>query len=894
MAATEVFQNNPSTTVISGGNDAPSPNTPETWTVASDTGWPTATMGVTQFHVGDPAAPSEVILVQATSGTSWNVIRGAEGSQPVAHAANFTIAQVVTAGWLGAISFVNPMTSPGDMVAGTASGLAVRVPGNTTSTKEFLTSTGSGTSASLPAWGTIATTDVPTLNQNTTGTSANVTGTVATTHGGTGLSSLTAYAVVAGGTSSTANVQQVSGVGSAGQVLTSQGAGQLPQWSPNTGGSLSIPVTVVQGGTGGTAVTAYAVVTGGTASSTPLQQVSGTGTAGQVLTSQGAGALPVWQQNVGGTIPIPVTVGGTGGTAVTAYGLVTGGTSSTSPLQAVASAGTAGQILTSNGPGVLPTWQPVSGTVAFPITVTEGGTGGTSATAYALFAGGTSSTSKFQQVASVGGSGQVLTSQGAGLLPQWAASTGGSVSFPITIGEGGTGGTTAALAITNLGAADLTSAQTLTTKTLKNTSLTFNQLGTVSTSQSISCANGNVQEFTLGTSVTISSVTGPGGTVACDLTLYIVQPPTGGPYTINSWPASINWLGGAAPTIQPGAGTVTVVTMESLNGGTAWYGAQITGAPALPLDISLGGTGATDSDGALTSLAGPGVLSIFGDGSDGNADFDGTSTVLGITPSSGNYNLTRDILCTAVTVESGATLTTSSAVGTFRIFCEGTVTINSGGTISANGNAAGAAPTAGAVLASGSLVGGRAGGAGGASPASQGSNGSNANMGVAGGTGGTASSGAAGGTAGTVTQSGVNVVTNVFNTPFPLLTGICMYGGNTLQVGFGAGGSGGGGASGEAGGGGGGGGGIVAIFAYTIVNNGTMTATGGAGGNGAGTGAGGGGGGAGGLIIGYTLSPWTGSGTTVVTGGTGGTGPGSGANGTAGGAGTVVSVILTS
>jgi hypothetical protein len=382
--------------------------------------------------------------------------------------------------------------------------------------------------------------------------------------------------------------------------------------------------------------------------------------------------------------------------------------------------------------------------------------------------------------------------------------------------------------------------------------------------------------------------------VACDLTLYIVQPPTGGPYTINSWPASINWLGGGPPTIQPGAGTVTVVTMESLNGGTAWYGAQITGAPALPLDIELGGTGASDSDDALAALAGPGVLSIFGNGNDGNADFDGTSTVLGIAPSSGNYEMTRDILCTAVTVESGATLTTSSAVGTFRIFCEGVVTVNSGGTISANGNAAGAAPTAGAVLAAGSLVGGRAGGAGGASPAGQGSNGGNANMGLAGGTGGTSSSGGLAGTAGTCTQSAVNVVTNLFNTPFPMLTGLGVYGGNTLQMGFGAGGSGGGGASGEAGGGGGGGGGIVAIFAYTVANNGVITAAGGTGGNGAGTGAGGGGGGAGGLIIGYTLDPWTGSGTTVVTGGAGGTGPGSGADGATGGAGTVVTVQLTS
>ncbi len=56
-------------------------------------------------------------------------------------------------------------------------------------------------------------------------------GTAVVPGGGTGLTSTTAYAVVAGGTSSTANLQQVSGVGTAGQILTSAGAGALPVWA---------------------------------------------------------------------------------------------------------------------------------------------------------------------------------------------------------------------------------------------------------------------------------------------------------------------------------------------------------------------------------------------------------------------------------------------------------------------------------------------------------------------------------------------------------------------------------------------------------------------------------------------------------------------------------------
>jgi hypothetical protein len=46
---------------------------------------------------------------------------------------------------------------------------------NTTTTKNFLVQTGTGTNGAAPVWGTIAAADVPTLNQNTTGTAANIT-----------------------------------------------------------------------------------------------------------------------------------------------------------------------------------------------------------------------------------------------------------------------------------------------------------------------------------------------------------------------------------------------------------------------------------------------------------------------------------------------------------------------------------------------------------------------------------------------------------------------------------------------------------------------------------------------------------------------------------------------
>ena len=54
--------------------------------------------------------------------------------------------------------------------------------------------------------------------------------TVPVARGGTGLSTTTAYGLIAAGTTSTGNFQQVSGTGTSGQLLTSNGAGALPTW----------------------------------------------------------------------------------------------------------------------------------------------------------------------------------------------------------------------------------------------------------------------------------------------------------------------------------------------------------------------------------------------------------------------------------------------------------------------------------------------------------------------------------------------------------------------------------------------------------------------------------------------------------------------------------------
>jgi hypothetical protein len=125
---------------------------------------------------------------------------------------------------------------------------------------------------------------------------------------------------------------------------------------------------------------------------------------------------------VSGTLP--VTAGGTGVTSTTAYAVQCGGTTSTGALQSIASVGTSGQVLTSNGAGALPTFQAAaggfsamqtftsSGTFTVPsgkttvkVTVVGGGGGGAYVSGCANVSGGTGGTSSFGAYASATGGG---------------------------------------------------------------------------------------------------------------------------------------------------------------------------------------------------------------------------------------------------------------------------------------------------------------------------------------------------------------------------------------------------------------------------------------------------------------------------------------------------------
>jgi Pectate lyase superfamily protein len=86
----------------------------------------------------------------------------------------------------------NPMTTLGDILYENGTPAPARLAGDTSNTRKFLRTQASGGVAQAPAWDTIAAGDVPTLNQNTTGTAAGLSSTLAVGSGGTGQTTLQA------------------------------------------------------------------------------------------------------------------------------------------------------------------------------------------------------------------------------------------------------------------------------------------------------------------------------------------------------------------------------------------------------------------------------------------------------------------------------------------------------------------------------------------------------------------------------------------------------------------------------------------------------------------------------------------------------------------------------
>lgn len=284
-------------------------------------------------------------------------------------------------------------------------------------------------------------------------------------------------------------------------------------------------------------------------------------------------------------------------------------------------------------------------------------------------------------------------------------------------------------------------------------------------------------------------------------------------------------------------------------------------------------------------------LLLFGDGSDGVCLFDGTTTILGLVPSSKVYTLTRDIyLADGSVVGTPGTTGVKIETAGFRIFAKGLILALSGNGTIDNSGAAAVTTTGGAAATTGVTFGGAA-GAGGASSTTSGTAGTSktSSFGGASGAGGLAA-GQTQGAAATAAAPSASLG-SIHSWPGFLYGG--SFPANGTPFTGGAGGSGGAGDGSHAGGAGGGGGGPVFVAAETIGGTLTIQANGGPGAaaNASGNGGGGSGGG-GGFVVLITGSGSAGKAPTGVTvqalAGVAGAGVGTGAAGSASAAGTVL------
>lgn len=135
-------------------------------------------------------------------------------------------------------------------------------------------------------------------------------GTLPVGGGGTGATSQTAYAVLCGGTSSTGAFQSVAGLGSSGQVLTSNGAAALPTFQTLAG------TGTVNSGTA-THLTYYAT------STNAVSDASGATISGAYTFSGGAGALTMSSSTIAmGSNKITGLANGTASTDAAAFGQI--------------------------------------------------------------------------------------------------------------------------------------------------------------------------------------------------------------------------------------------------------------------------------------------------------------------------------------------------------------------------------------------------------------------------------------------------------------------------------------------------------------------------------------------------------------------------------------------
>lgn len=220
-----------------------------------------AAASATKFQIGDGTTQIDIVSTSATQTLTNKTIGVAQLSGQVSISNGGTGASTAAT----AFNALSPMTTLGDVLYGGTAGAGTRLAGNTTTTRQFLTSVGNGSVSAAPTFSALAAADIPSL-----AASIITSGILTAAVGGTG-NGFTAFTGPATSTK-TFTLPNASAA-----ILTDNAA-----------------VTVAQGGTGIQTTTAYGVILGGTTATGAFQN-AGAGTANQVLTSNGPSAVPTWQ-----------------------------------------------------------------------------------------------------------------------------------------------------------------------------------------------------------------------------------------------------------------------------------------------------------------------------------------------------------------------------------------------------------------------------------------------------------------------------------------------------------------------------------------------------------------------------------------------------------------------
>lgn len=403
---------------------------------------------------------------------------------------------------------------------------------------------------------------------------------------------------------------------------------------------------------------------------TGTSSISGANTGDQAFTASGDATAPSSITNLVLTLATVTTADTTGGsTAIPVItkdvkGRVTGITTASVVAPAGTLTGTVlnstvvNSSLTSVGTLVTGVWNASTVQVGF------GGTGKTSFTPYALVAGGTTTTGALQQVASLGSSGQVLTSAGAGALPTWATPTTGTVTTVSVVTANGVSGTVAT--------ATTTPAITLALGAITPT--TVNGLTIVSTTGTLSLSSGVT--LTVPLNATVS------GTNTGDQTITLTSDVTG------------SGTGSFATTIS--AGVVTNAKLANMTAPT--FKGRTTAGTGSPEDLTV--TQATAMLNVMTGDSGSGGLKglvpaqstgdaakvLYGDATWKTPNAGTVTTVSIVTANGVSGSVANPTTTPAITLTLGAITPTTVNGLTITTSAGGTLTILGGKTLTSNNN----------------------------------------------------------------------------------------------------------------------------------------------------------------------------------------------------------------